>query len=104
MKPILLTILFFYTLALLETSFLGHFNIFGGTPNLLLLATVLINIFEPAKEKSGIIGAATAGFFWDVFSSQTIGFHLLILLGSSLFIKIIFKRYFKIPNYLSSRS
>ena len=100
MKRIFLVIILFYGLAVFETSFLGHFHVFGGLPNLLLIGVLMLNLFEKPEEKSGVWAAVVGGFFWDVFSPDYIGFHLLILLAISLAIKHVFKRYLRIPDYI----
>ena len=51
MKKILILVIVFYILVLFQISFLVHFNIFDGSflgwsPNLILIAVILLNIFE----------------------------------------------------------
>jgi len=92
-KKVLFFIAIFYLLALLQTSFFIHFRMWGFTPNIILVLVVIINVFEKPKEKAGIFAGLAGGLFLDVFSSGIIGFHILILLGLSFLIKIIFRRY-----------
>jgi len=92
------TILFFpvfYTISLLQTSFLVHFNFFGVIPYITIIIVLLLNIFEKPDKKDGIYGAAILGFFWDIFSPGPIGFHLLFLAGLAFLIKILLKNYFQ---------
>ena len=93
------TILFFpilYTISLLQTSFLVHFNFFAVIiPYITILIVLILNIFEKPDKKDGIYGAAILGFFWDIFSPDPIGFHLLFLVGLALLIKILLKNYFQ---------
>ena len=93
------TILFFpilYTISLLQTSFLIHFNFFGVIiPYITIFIVLILNIFEKPEKKDGIYGAAFLGFFWDIFSKEPIGYHILILVSSAIFIKFILKNYFQ---------
>jgi rod shape-determining protein MreD len=92
-KKLLIFIPLFYFLALFQTSFLVNFKLFGLVPNLVLIAVVLINIFEKPRDYSGLGAGFAAGFFLDVFSQSFFGFHVLILFSLSLFIKVILKKY-----------
>ncbi|XOB40671.1 MAG: rod shape-determining protein MreD [Candidatus Nealsonbacteria bacterium] len=85
--------LFSYFLILLQTSFFVHF--FGYLPNLLLIIIVLINLSERQKDNFGIFSGFIAGFFLDIFSENFIGYHVLICLSLSLFIKLVLKKYIK---------
>jgi len=100
-KKTLILIIFFYVLALLQTSFLVHFHILGIVPNFIFIAVILINLFEKPQKNSGILSAFIGGFFLDIFSSRFIGFNILILVGLSFFIKFILKKYvqFSLQNY-----
>ena len=100
LKKILILILPFYFLALLQSSFLIHFNISGIIPNFILLAVILINFFTPTPNFGVGVGSAfIGGFFLDIFSSSPIGFNVLILVALAFFIKIILKRYVRIPAF-----
>ncbi len=92
-KKVLIIIIFFYFLALLQTSFLVHFNIFNIIPNFVFLAVVLINLFEPQEGKTGFLSAFVGGFFLDIWSSQFFGLEILILMAVTIFIKLIIKKY-----------
>ena len=89
-------VIIFYFLALLQVSFLGYFGLGGFGLNLLLIGVVLINLFFP-DPYLGFLSALTGGFFWDVFSSQIFGFHVLILVGIAALVNFVFKRYVQSP-------
>lgn len=94
---ILFIIILFYFLALLQSTFLVHFNISGMTLNLVLIFVVIWNVFEKPKSFLGIFSAGMGGFFLDIFSHRPIGFNILILIGIAIFIKLIFKKYVQLP-------
>lgn len=94
---ILFIILFLYFLTLLQTSFFVHFAVFNLVPNFVLLFIIIWNLLENSKKYFGLFLAFLAGFLLDVFSSHFIGFNILILVSASLTIKIIVKRYVRIP-------
>jgi len=96
-KKILISIVVFYFLVLIQTSFLVHFTIFNAVPNIILILVVVWNLLEKRKNYFGVINALIGGFFLDIFSNYFIGFYVLILVGSAIFIKLIFKRYVRIP-------
>lgn len=92
-----LIIIFLYFLTVLQTSFLVHFSILGIIPNFVLIAVVIINICENEKNYFGLFAAALGGLFLDIFSSQLMGFNILILLAIAVFIKLFFKKHVRIP-------
>ena len=96
-RRILILTLFFYLLALLQTSFLVHFRMLGFVPNIIFIAVILINLFEKPKKYSGLYAGFIGGLFLDIFSSAFIGFYMLILIAVSLFIKIILRKYVWAP-------
>lgn len=97
MKKILFLIIFFYIISLLETSFFIHFNFFPFFPNIILIFQILITLFEDPNKNLAIFSAVSAGFFWDIFSENPIGFSILILLSISVFLKIVLRKYVRIP-------
>ncbi len=97
MKKILFLIIFFYIISLLETSFFIHFNFFRFSPNIILIFQILITLFEDPNKNLAIFSAVSAGFFWDIFSENPIGFSILILLSISVFLKIVLRKYVRIP-------
>lgn len=96
-KKILISIIVFYFLVLIQTSFLVHFTIFDAVPNIVLILVIVWNILEKRKNHLGVINALMGGFFLDIFSNRFIGFYILILVGLAILIKLIFKRYVRIP-------
>lgn len=98
-KNIIFLFITFYILVLLQTSFLIHFSIQGIVPNLILAAVILINLIEKTEQKSGIASAIIGGFFLDIFSSRPFGLDVLILLTTAIFIKIILRKYVRIPVF-----
>ena len=96
MRNALLLVSAFYILVLLQTSFLVPFNIFGITPNFLILAVVLINFFEKPERKLGIVSGFFGGIFLDIFSGTFLGFYTAILLAAAFFIKYILRSYIRI--------
>lgn len=97
LKKFFFIILLFYVLTLLQGSFFPYFGINGYVLNFVLILTILINLFENSEEKFGIFSALIGGFFLDIFSGNFIGFHILILVGLSLFIKFILRNYVSLP-------
>ena len=95
-KKTIIIFLYFYILALLQTSFLIHFKI-EIIPNLILISVIFLNLFESASKKSGIFAAVVGGFFLDIFSPGPLGFQISILVILAVFIKTILKRYVQIP-------
>ena len=97
LKKILFSIIIFYTLTLLQTSFFVHFPILGIIPNYILILVIFWNFFEKPNSSFGLYNAALGGLFIDIFSSRPIGFYILILLSLAILIKLIFKRYVQLP-------
>jgi rod shape-determining protein MreD len=109
LKNIILFTILFWLLILIQASFLVHFNIFSGTlsfwtPNLALIAIVLINFFEKPERKSGILAAFIGGFFLDVFSGNFFGLFTLIALGLAVFFKFILKNYLQLEFFSKRHS
>lgn len=95
-KKFLILILLFYLLALFEASFLIHFEKLSRVPSLILILIILLNFLEKPEKNPGIFSAFIGGFFWDIFSSRPIGFHILILIILAIFIKLILSKYVRI--------
>jgi rod shape-determining protein MreD len=109
LKNIILFIFLSWFLVLAQASFLVHFNVFSGvlgfwTPNLVLIAVVLVNFFEKPEKNSGILAAFIGGFFLDVFSGNFFGFFTLISLGLAVFFKLILKNYLQLEFFSKRRS
>lgn len=99
-KRILILILFFYILALFQTSFLIHLRAL----NFILLLVIFLNLFEKSEENFGFIAALIGGFFLDIFSEKPIGFYILILFSLTFLIKIILRRYIQMSVLLKYES
>ena len=76
----------FYFFAVLQTSFLAHFNIFGITPNFILIFFFLL-IFFSALGWENFFYAIIAGFFLDVSSHSYFGVSIILLLILAFSIK-----------------
>jgi rod shape-determining protein MreD len=89
-----------YFLVLLQISFLPHFLGFDKLRNWLLnpvlILVIIINFLEKTKENFGIWTAFFAGFLFDIFSENFIGFYILPFLSLPLFIKYFFKRHVQV--------
>jgi len=101
MKKLFLLIIFFYIATLLQTSFLPHFSI-GYLLNLVLISVVLINLFEDQGGKLGLLSAFFGGFFLDIFSQFFLGFWVIILLTTAIFIKLVLRKYVRFPTLIKS--
>mgnify|MGYP001421975408 CR=1 FL=1 len=91
MKKNLFLIFFFLLLVLFQASFFYHFNLWGVTPNLVLIFLVLLNFFEKKSEKSGIFIAAFSGLLLDFFSGLSFGVYFLTFIFLAFLIKKILK-------------
>lgn len=98
-KKIITLFLGFYILSLFQTSFLVHFCFVAGEwgLNIISISVIIINLLEKPNESLGVFAAIWGGFFWDMFSSNLIGFHILFLVLISILIKTILKRYVRFP-------
>jgi len=86
-KKALILIAVFYVSALLQSSFLVHFNIAGVIPNLILILVCLLSFFEKSGRRQGLFGAVLGGFFLDIFSSSFIGISIISLIIVSFFVR-----------------
>jgi rod shape-determining protein MreD len=100
MIKIFSSIIFFYFLALYQTSFLIHYEVNGGFLNLILISIILINFFEKKEEKSGIFIGAIGGFYLDIFSPYIPGFFTLLGIAISFLIKLL-KPFFETKKSIS---
>ena len=82
---ILIPILFF--LALIQESFLHHFEIFGTVPNLVLISVFLLNFLQKQENQFGIFAGFFGGAILDLSSALPIGTFFLTLGTLSFFIK-----------------
>lgn len=87
---LLIIFLLFSLLAILQTSFLVHFNIMGATLNLIFILYFVIVFFEGSQKYiQGIFSAIVAGFFLEVFSSFYFGISFASLLITVFILKYI---------------
>lgn len=87
MKKILISVLFFYVLALAQTSFIFHLDILNVIPNLILIAAILLIFFEESNKKTGLVTAGIGGFFLDLFSYSYIGTSIIALIVLAFLLK-----------------
>lgn len=104
LKKFLLFSLIFYILALVQTSFLPRFSIFGQIPNLILITLFLIIIFDEGAVGIFPFEAALSGLFLDIFSRRLLGVSIFLLCLASIFLqeilKVVRKHRFVIPCVL----
>ena len=85
----LLASIVFFLLALFQNSFLPYFSILGQTPNLVLIAFVLLVFFEkPDQYLQGFFLVILAGFLLDVFLPYIFGISIAVLLMIYFLIKL----------------
>lgn len=75
----ILAFFIFWISVILQTSFLAHFSILGGTINLVFVLFFLFTFFENPGAYFGVINAVFAGFFLDVFSHTYFGLSIASL-------------------------
>ncbi|MCX6718369.1 MAG: rod shape-determining protein MreD [Candidatus Staskawiczbacteria bacterium] len=79
-KKLLVIIFLFYFFALLQSSFLSHFSLFGAVPNLVFILFFLLVFFEEGNNYQIIIWSAIAGIFLDLFSYTYLGLSVVLLI------------------------
>jgi len=80
-KKLLAITFLFYIFALLQNSFLTHFNLFGAIPNLVFILFFSLVFFDKKDNNYQVIlYAVLAGIFLDVFSYTYLGPSIIILL------------------------
>lgn len=89
-------VFFLYYFALIQTSFLVHFRIGTSVFNFLFIFSILFNLLESPRKKSGLFYAAYCGFLVDIFSNRPAGFDLLLYLFIAVILKYILKKYVRI--------
>lgn len=96
---IIICILGLYLLSVLQTSFFVHFRIWGVIPNLVILLIALCGLLEKTENifSRGVFLAFVGGFFLDLYSPHFFGFYILISVFMVVAIKIILKKYVRIP-------
>jgi len=90
LKYLVITLLFYF-FAILQNSFLIHFNVFGITPNFILIFYFLLLYFSPyggpALGWENSFYAIIAGFFLDVFLHSYFGVSIISLLITMFLVK-----------------
>lgn len=98
-KKFFVILIFFYFLAMIQSSFLGHFAIRGVSPNLILITVLLLILFERPKSHFGKVSGFLAGFYLDIFSSFALGVATFSLGLTGLISKRVLQQ-FKRINFL----
>ncbi len=100
-KKIIFSLLLCSFFVLLQTSFLPNFS-FLDHLNLILIGVIIWNLTESPKSNFGLFNSLMGGFFLDIFSDKKFGFHIIILLLISFFIKFVVKKYVHFPFSLKN--
>ena len=78
----------FYFFAILQSSFLVHFGLFGAVPNLIFILFFLLLFFEHKSAYYKVIFyAIIAGLFLDLLASTYFGISIALLLIIGLLVK-----------------
>lgn len=93
LNKILIIIPIFYLLALIQGSFFLGLKTGWLFPNLILVIALSTAFLEKEKYSATVSAALFGGFFWDVFSEEFFGYHVILLLAASLFIRQIIRKY-----------
>ncbi|MBI1971528.1 MAG: hypothetical protein HYS52_01615 [Candidatus Wildermuthbacteria bacterium] len=86
----------FYLLVLFQVGFVSHFSLFGFIPNSILIAYILLVIFE-SRFPFSFAGAFVAGFFLDLFSQNLLGISVVMLLALRALLKLAMQYYVRLP-------
>jgi len=100
MLKIIFSLILFYLLTIIQTSFLVHYEIKGGLLNIVLISMILFNFFEKKESKLGFIVASAGGFYLDIFSPYFPGLFTLLGIATACLIKIL-KPFFEIKKSVS---
>ena len=93
MFKFLLMGLFWFIIALVQTSFISAYTDF----NLIVLFIIIINLIENPESNFGIISAFLGGFFLDLNTTFQFGLFTVGFVLFSLVIKIILLKFLRIP-------
>ena len=86
----IISILLFYFLAILQTSFFMYFNLFGALPNLVFTLFFLLIFFNSKNQYlAAVFFGFFAGLFLDIFSIFPIGSSIILLTIVGLLVKKI---------------
>ena len=100
MVKIIFSLILFYFLAIIQISFLVHYQIRGGLLNLVLISIILFNFFEKRENKSGIIIAGVGGLYLDIFSPYFPGLFALLGIAIAFLIRML-KPFFETKKFVS---
>lgn len=96
MKEILVLTLLFYSLLVLQTSFLASFAFFRSLPGLAIIFFLLVNLIQDAEDRRGLLLALPTGILLDLSTGQPLGFYPALLILFSVSIKFLIKRYVRV--------
>jgi rod shape-determining protein MreD len=85
-KKLLLVVLLFYLFALMQNSFLIHFNLFGVSPNLVFILYFLF-VFFSKEHLESFIYAIIAGTLLDLFWYNYLGPSIIFLIFIAFLLK-----------------
>ena len=97
MKTALFLIPLFFTLTLLQTSFLVHFSLAGFILPAVFLAVSVVAFLEQSTSRASFQSSIIGGVFLDTVSSHFFGYGTLILVLLSLVIRHIMRVYVRFP-------
>ncbi len=83
-------------LAILQASFLPHFELLGSVPNLMLVFVISWCILK--NYKNGLYGAVLGGFLLDLFSSTFFGINMISLIITMIIIYLIISHFVDMNN------
>lgn len=83
-------------LAVIQASFLPHFELLGSVPNLMLVFVISWCILK--NYKKGLLSAVLGGFFLDLFSSIFFGLNMISLLVVMIVVYLITTNFVDVNN------
>lgn len=101
MKKTIFAAVFFYLLAVFQTSFLAYFDAFGIVPNLIFIFTIALAFVEAPSDKAGYATAFIGGLYTDIFSLRNFGFfgfYIISFCAAVFLIKFFLNNYVRFPK------
>ncbi len=102
-KPEFMAIFCLGLLAIFQMSFVPHLKIFSGEwfrwINFVDVAVLAIALFERRRGAIGWLAALWGGIFLDIYSDRFFGFWMIVLFAVVGLIKLILKKYVRIPSF-----
>jgi len=102
-KPEFVAVFCLGLLAIFQVSFAPHLKIFSGDwfkwINFIDLAVLVIALFERRRGAVGWLAALWGGIFLDMYSDRFFGFWMIVLFAIVGAIKLILKKYVRIPSF-----